>query len=127
MSGGGRREARVLTRVAPNSMADEDAHFSAFFPNEARLAEGEPDAVGEPSTRLLRLVGLTAAAGAGAGDCSKYAPKPGELSNDADPENEGDGAMVGRRAVGAGESRSMPDEANEESLGDGAAMSYNRQ
>jgi hypothetical protein len=109
MRGAGRRDAKVLTRVELKSMADEDVHLSAFLPNDARLAEGEPDAEGEPSTRLLRFVGLTAAAAAGAGDCSKYAPNPGELSSDADPENDGEGAIVGRRDVGAGESMSIPD------------------
>lgn len=71
MRGAGRRDAKVLTRVELNSMTDEDEHLSAFLPNEARLAEGEPDAEGEPSTRLLRFVGLTAPEAAGAGDCSK--------------------------------------------------------
>ena len=68
-NGAGRREPSVLTRVVPNSMADEDAHLSAFLPKEARLADGDPDAEGESSTRLLRFVGLTMAAGAG--DASK--------------------------------------------------------
>lgn len=121
MRGAGRREARVLTRVAPNNMADEEAHLSDFRPKEARLAEGEPDAEGESSTRLLRFVGLTAAAGAGAGDCSKYSPNPGELPSD---EKDGEGAMGGRRDDGAGESMSMPDEAKDGALGDGATRTY---
>lgn len=100
-------------------MADEEALLSAFFPNEARLAEGDPDAEGESSTRLLRLVGLSM--GAGAGDCSKYAPKPGELSREAEPENEGEGAIVGLRCSGAGESRYIDEDGNFAVFGDGEA------
>lgn len=111
----------MLTRVVPNNMADEEAHLSAFLPNEARFADGEPDAEGESSRRLLRFVGL--AMSAGAGEASKYAPKPGELSSDAEPENEGEAAMVGLRVVGAGESTSMlEDDAKDAFFGDKEAL-----